>query len=128
MSKQAGTNPFVFYGFFSAAIVIVSTVAVYVSADVSLLLGMLIGINVAAIMSMGLDKSLAQSSSLRIPEVVLYVQALLGGAPGILLGIHVFKHKTRKAGFQFVLLLIVVAQVALLRLLDIEVRPDNLYM
>ena len=104
---------------------VATIVALSFSTDVSLLVGMFIGTNVAAIMSMGLDKSLARSNSLRVPEVILYVQALLGGAPGILLGIHVFKHKTRKAGFQFVLLLIVVAQVALFRLLDIDFRPDN---
>jgi uncharacterized membrane protein YsdA (DUF1294 family) len=50
--------------------------------------------------------------------------ALLGGSPGVLLGIHVFRHKTRKASFQFVLLLIVVAQFALLRALGLELRGN----
>jgi uncharacterized membrane protein YsdA (DUF1294 family) len=76
-----------------------------------------VGVNVAAIFCMGLDKSLARSNALRIPEVVLYTLALLGGVPGILLGIHVFRHKTQKAAFQFVLLVVVAAQVALLKLL-----------
>jgi len=34
-----------------------------------------------------------------------------------LVGMHVFKHKTRKSAFQFVLLLILVAQVVVLRAL-----------
>ena len=128
MSNERSVNPFIFYGVFTGSVALLAVIALSLSSDVPLFLAIVVGINVAGLMSMGLDKSLARSSSLRIPEAVLYVQALLGGCPGILLGIHVFKHKTRKAAFQFVLLLIVVAQVALLRVLDIDIRPDRFDM
>ena len=123
MNNARLVNPFVFYGVFTVGVVVGATLALHLSSSISLLVAIFVGINVAGLMSMGLDKSLARSSSLRIPETVLYVQALVGGAPGILLGIHVFRHKTRKAGFQFVLLLIIVAHCALLRLLDVDLRP-----
>jgi uncharacterized membrane protein YsdA (DUF1294 family) len=81
-----------------------------------------LALNVGAVFFMGLDKALARSGSVRTPEVVVFVIALLGGSPGVLLGIHVFKHKTRKASFQFVLLLIVVAQLWILRMLNVDLN------
>lgn len=125
MKNSNSVNPHLFYGVFTAGIVVVAALFFHLSSSIPFVLAIFFGVNLASIMSMGLDKSLARSSSLRIPEVVLYLQALVGGAPGILLGIHIFKHKTRKASFQFVLLLIVTAQVALFRLLDVDVRPER---
>ena len=61
----------------------------------------------------GYDKAVAGKGSLRVPELVLYAGAAIGGAPGLLLGMKLFRHKTRKASFQFVLVLIIVLQVAL---------------
>lgn len=79
----------------------------------------LVAVNVNALFLMGLDKSLSGSAALRVPEVLLFVIALLGGVPGIVLGSHIFKHKTRKAAFQFVLLIIIAAQFALARTLGL---------
>ena len=87
--------------------------------DVSLGVSAFLVINVSSLFLMGIDKSSARSGSVRIPEIVLFILALLGGCPGILLGIHVFKHKTRKASFQFVLLLIAVTQLFVARLLGV---------
>ena len=106
-----------------ASIVTVAiALAVRMNFDVSPAVAWLVGVNTGAIFFMGLDKSLAKSASVRTPETVMYVMALLGGSPGVLLGIHVFRHKTRKAAFQFVLLLIFGAQAFLLRALEISLR------
>jgi uncharacterized membrane protein YsdA (DUF1294 family) len=96
--------------------------ALYYSSDLSFALSLLVGVNAIALFLMGLDKSLSRSESLRVPEVIFFVLALCGAVPGILLGVHVFRHKTRKAGYQFVLFLIATAQVFLLRLFDINLR------
>lgn len=69
---------------------------------------------------MGFDKSLARSQSPRVPEIVLFVIALLGGSPGIFFGVHFFKHKTKKAYFQFILLLIFCVQLYVARLFNIS--------
>ena len=61
----------------------------------------------------GFDKAIAGKGGLRVPERILLAGALLGGAAGLLAGMKVFRHKTRKAGFQLVLTLIIVIQVAL---------------
>lgn len=102
----------------------VASLAVAGSLSFELWVGtsVLFAVNINALFLMGLDKSLAGSASLRVPEVLLFVIALLGGVPGIVLGSHVFRHKIRKAGFQFVLLLIGLAQITIVSVLGIEFR------
>jgi uncharacterized membrane protein YsdA (DUF1294 family)/cold shock CspA family protein len=115
-----GTNPNVFYPIMSLAMVVGLALLLWWHFERSLLVSGLLAVNLGALFLMGLDKSLARSGSVRTPEVVAFTLALLGGSPGILLGMHVFKHKSRKASFQFVLLLIVVAQLCVVRILNID--------
>ena len=49
--------------------------------------------------SMGADKRRARRGLWRIPEKRLFLLALLGGAPGGLLGMAVFRHKTKHWSF-----------------------------
>lgn len=44
---------------------------------------------------MGADKRLARVGGRRVPEKRLFLLALLFGAPGGLLGMYAFRHKTR---------------------------------
>ena len=44
---------------------------------------------------MGTDKRLAKRGARRVPERTLFLLALLLGAPGGLLGMYAFRHKTR---------------------------------
>ena len=62
----------------------------------------------------GLDKARAASRGLRVPERVLLGLGFLGGTPGALLGMRVFRHKTVKTSFRVRFLLLTVAQVALI--------------
>lgn len=62
---------------------------------------------------MGVDKSRARSGAWRVPEKRLLLLALAGGAAGVLLGMKVFRHKTRHAGFTILVPLMLVAQVLL---------------
>jgi uncharacterized membrane protein YsdA (DUF1294 family) len=57
-----------------------------------------------------IDKVRARSGSSRIPERVLLGLALVGGSPGLLVGMLVAHHKTRKLAFIVPLILIVSAQ------------------
>jgi len=68
-------------------------------------------INVATFVLYGLDKLLAMTQSRRIPERTLQFTAFLAGSPGALLAMKVFRHKTSKSSFQFVLAILVLAQV-----------------
>ena len=52
----------------------------------------------------GIDKSRARSGGWRIPEKTLHWLAIAGGFPGGWVGRIVFRHKTRKGFFTFVLM------------------------
>ena len=55
--------------------------------------------NLAAFGAYGADKRWARRGSWRIPERTLFLLPLLGGSVGALLGMHVFRHKTRHLKF-----------------------------
>jgi uncharacterized membrane protein YsdA (DUF1294 family) len=120
--REVHGRPYLFYGLLSGGITWFTAYLSWAYGFTSLAVSYGVAINVAAFVCMGLDKSLARSKSLRIPETILYLLALLGGSLGILFGIHIFQHKTRKAAFQFVLLMVVAIQFAFIRIAGIEVR------
>lgn len=71
---------------------------------------------------MGSDKQRAKRGARRVPEARLFLLALLGGGAGGLLGMYVFRHKTRHLKFVIGFPLIAAAQLlAALYLL----RPGN---
>ena len=51
--------------------------------------------SVILFVTMGADKRRARRAAFRVPEKTLFLLALLGGAPGGLLGMDLFRHKTR---------------------------------
>ena len=57
--------------------------------------------SLALLLLMGADKHYAKSGRRRVPEKRLFLLALLGGAPGGLLGMYAFRHKTRHRNFVF---------------------------
>ena len=60
---------------------------------------LLIALGVLSILTMtlyGLDKAKAQARRRRIPESVLLLLGFFGGAAGALLGMLIFRHKTRR--------------------------------
>lgn len=74
------------------------------------LLGLyLAAVNLAAFWVMGADKSRARRGAWRLPEKVLFLPTLLGGALGGVVGMRLFHHKTRhwyfRLGFPLLLIL-----------------------
>jgi uncharacterized membrane protein YsdA (DUF1294 family) len=51
----------------------------------------------------GFDKARASRNGWRVPEATLHILALAGGFPGGWAGRRVFRHKTQKGFFVFVL-------------------------
>ena len=49
--------------------------------------------------AMGRDKKKARRGAFRVPEKTLFLLAFLGGATGGLLGMEVFRHKTKHGTF-----------------------------
>ena len=63
---------------------------------------------------MGADKRLAKTGGRRVPEKTLFLLALLFGAPGGLLGMNFFRHKTRHWYFVWGFRLLTLLQLGLL--------------
>lgn len=71
----------------------------------------LAGASLAAFALAGWDKSRARRGRDRIPEATLLLAALVGGSPGLVAGMVLFRHKTRKLGFKLAVTAIVAVQV-----------------
>ena len=69
-------------------------------------------INVIAFLTYGYDKRRAQKNKWRIQEKTLILLALLGGSPGALLGMQIFRHKTRNPLFRIGVPCIMMLQAA----------------
>lgn len=63
---------------------------------------------------MGMDKRKAKQGKWRISEKTLFLVALLGGALGSTIGMHLFHHKTRHWYFKFGFPMLAMLQIVLL--------------
>lgn len=73
-----------------------------------------LGINLLLFAAMGIDKWKAIHGRWRIPEKTLFTLAILGGSLGGVLGMQVFRHKTRHNSFRIGFPLLLLVQLALL--------------
>ena len=73
----------------------------------------LAAINGLAFLLCGIDKWKARRERWRIPEKTLFLSAILGGSVGFLLGMHLFRHKTKHKSFTIGMPLILAAQIGL---------------
>jgi len=107
MPKHDPVNFFFVIGIVLIAIISGSLYWLQVGPVVSYLLGA----NVITFVFYGYDKRQSRKNSLRIPEIILHVLALLGGSLGAFLGQLFFRHKTKKLRFRIVFLAIVLLQI-----------------
>lgn len=73
----------------------------------------LAAVNLAAFIIMGIDKRRAVRNRWRIPERVLILFCVPFSAAGGLIGMHVFRHKTRKIKFSLGVPALLIAQIVL---------------
>ena len=74
-------------------------------------------VNLAAFALMGVDKRRAKRGAWRIPERTLFLPAIMGGSPGAILGMQMFRHKTRHRQFMIGMPLILLVQLVIVGLL-----------
>lgn len=74
----------------------------------------LIGINLISFTVMGVDKLKARKRAWRIPEATLFVLAIIGGSIGSVLGMHLFRHKTRHWYFLYGMPAILAIQILII--------------
>lgn len=65
-----------------------------------LISGYLVLMSIIGFSLMGIDKRKAMNKAFRIPEKTLILAALLGGGVGSLLGMNLFRHKTKHIKFR----------------------------
>ena len=74
----------------------------------------LIIINLIGILAMYLDKKKAIKGSWRIKEKTLIMISVLGGGIGALIGMYLFRHKTKKLKFTIGIPIIIICEVILI--------------
>lgn len=78
------------------------------------LLYWILGASVVDFALMGIDKHRAKRGRWRIREKTLFLVAFLGGTPGAMLGMRVFRHKTLHKRFAWGLPALLLLQLGLL--------------
>lgn len=76
----------------------------------------------------GMDKSAAKRGKQRVPESTLHLLSLLGGWFGALLGLKVFRHKTKKRRFLVIFWLTFLVIFWLTFLMNIAVTGYAMYV
>ena len=80
---------------------------------ITYLLWYLAAVNLVTFTVYGVDKAKARRGAWRVPEKTLFLLPLLGGSVGALMGMRVFRHKTKHWYFVWGIPLILLAQLAL---------------
>ncbi|MDW7731080.1 MAG: DUF1294 domain-containing protein [Methanolobus sp.] len=68
-------------------------------------------VNIVAFSLMGIDKRKAKKNERRIPEKTLFTCAIIGGSVGSIIGMSLFRHKTRHPAFKIGLPFILLVQI-----------------
>lgn len=74
----------------------------------------LLFINIFTFCVYGIDKWKAKKHAWRVPEKTLLFLALIGGSAGAIVGMMLFRHKTRKPKFMITVPVIFVVETILL--------------
>lgn len=69
-------------------------------------------VNLFGFAVMGYDKRQAKRGGRRVREAYLLWWSFFGGAPGVYLGMRVFRHKTQHAAFKYGVPLLVLSNLA----------------
>lgn len=75
-------------------------------------------INLITFVLFYLDKKRARNRQWRIPESTLLFASLLGGALGGLIGMNLFRHKTKKMKFTIGMPLILIVNIFILKFIQ----------
>lgn len=72
--------------------------------------------NLIGFLLMGIDKNKAKKQTWRVSEKALFLASLIGGSLGTLVGMYVFRHKTKHWYFVIFMPLILIIHIVLLAL------------
>ena len=78
-----------------------------------LILVLIAAVNLLAFALYGVDKLKAKKDAWRISEAALLLAALFGGSLGALLGMEIFRHKTKHVKFRILVPLFLILHIVL---------------
>ena len=78
-------------------------------------------VNLLGLYAMYNDKLRAKKRAFRVPEATLFAIAIIGGSIGCIIGMYLFRHKTRHWYFVYGMPLILILQVV--GLIALQVAP-----
>lgn len=107
-------NPYQYYLIIWIVFVAMSFIGINFFFSFNPLIILLLGLNLSSFFLFGIDKWQSGRKGMRIPEKVLYFVTLCCGSAGTLLGMHFFRHKTRKTSFQLIVALLILIQIGFL--------------
>ena len=81
----------------------------------------LVIVNILGFALMGIDKKKAEKNKWRIPEKTLFIVAAIGGSVGSILGMKVFRHKTKHTKFTVGMPAILVFQLMMVALCVVQI-------
>ncbi len=79
----------------------------------TIIIGYFVIVNIAGLMSMAIDKAKAIHNKWRIPEKTLFMIAMIGGSVGSIMGMQMFRHKTKHNKFTIGMPAILFAHIVL---------------
>jgi uncharacterized membrane protein YsdA (DUF1294 family) len=85
--------------------------------SLSIVIAYLIITNIIGFALMGIDKRRAIRNAFRVPEATLFAIAIAGGSIGSILGMLIFRHKTKHWYFKLGMPLVLVFQLLIIALL-----------
>ena len=80
----------------------------------ALIIAALAALNLLSFGLMAYDKRCARAGARRVPEKTLFLLPLLGGSVGAILGMNIFRHKTKHWYFRVFFPVLLVSQIVLL--------------
>ena len=83
----------------------------------SILICYIVLVNILGFALIGIDKRKARKNAFRIPEATLFSVAVIGGSLGSILGMQLFRHKTKHLSFKIGMPVIFILQVLIAVLL-----------
>lgn len=83
----------------------------FIMQNISNILIYLAIINVIGFLSMGFDKFKAKHEMWRTKEQTLFIIAIIGGSIGSILGMYIFRHKTKHTNFTIGMPVILITQI-----------------
>ena len=92
---------------------------------ISVIVIYIVFVNLLGFFAMYSDKQRARKRAFRIPEATLFTLAIIGGSIGSILGMYLFRHKTRHWTFVYgmsVILLLQIIGLVVLLVAPIEIQ------